>query len=143
MRTRMRCAELFRKLGRHLPVERVEQQFLVRPVGGFDQRQGSAVVEAAVEDLVRGFISDNRFGFEETVFLLLFGVVALVQSRSEIKAKRQELADIQAQCANQRIENDSLYDMLNNSDSEYIVRRAYEDDFVLPGERVYIVRYGN
>ena len=28
-----------------------------------------------VKDLVNGFTSDNRFGFEETIYLLLFGVL--------------------------------------------------------------------
>ena len=28
-----------------------------------------------IEDLVNGFVSDNRFGYEETVYLLLFGVL--------------------------------------------------------------------
>lgn len=78
------------------------------------------------------------------VFLLVFCVVALVQSRSDIKSKRQELASIQAQCVNQQMENDALNDMLNNSDAEYIERKAREDlDYVLPGERVYIIRSGN
>ena len=39
-----------------------------------------------IEDLVNGFISDNRFGYEETVYLLLFGQLP----------NRQELEDFSA-----------------------------------------------
>ena len=42
-----------------------------------------------VEDLVRGFLKDNRFGFEETTYLLLFGQLP----------NKQQLKDFQEQLA--------------------------------------------
>ncbi len=39
-----------------------------------------------IEDLVNGFVNDNRFGYEETVYLLLFGVLP----------SKEELADFSA-----------------------------------------------
>ena len=47
-----------------------------------------------VEDIVRGFISEDRFGFEETVYLLLFGKLPNKQeleSLKEILATYREL----------------------------------------------------
>lgn len=43
-----------------------------------------------VEDIVQGFISEKRFGFEETVYLLLFGNMP---SEHELAAFRKILAD--------------------------------------------------
>ena len=43
-----------------------------------------------VEDLVKGFISDGRFGFEETVYLLLFG---RLPAPKELEAFYKVLAD--------------------------------------------------
>ena len=42
-----------------------------------------------IRDLVNGFIADARFGFEETVYLLLFGVLP---SQSELEAFRAQLS---------------------------------------------------
>lgn len=71
-------------------------------------------------------------------FVLL--IVGLVQCRSAIKTKKAELESIQMQCELQQIENDALDELLKNSNDEYIERKAREElDYVLPGERVYIV----
>lgn len=43
-----------------------------------------------VKDLVKGFLEEKRFGFEETVFLLLFGYLP---SKSEIKQFNEALGD--------------------------------------------------
>ena len=44
----------------------------------------------AIEDLVDGFVKDNRFGFEETVYLLLFGELP---TKSELIDFKKLLAD--------------------------------------------------
>jgi len=76
------------------------------------------------------------------VVLLMF--IALMQSGSTLKEKQAELDAILAQCELQKMENDALQDLMNNSDDEYIERKAREElDYVLPGERVYIIRSGN
>ena len=38
-----------------------------------------------VEEIVKGFIDDNRFGFEEVVYLLMFGTLPDVQQLNQIK----------------------------------------------------------
>ncbi|MBQ9994127.1 MAG: septum formation initiator family protein [Clostridia bacterium] len=77
-------------------------------------------------------------------FFVLLVLVALIQSRVEIREKQETLDSILVQCEEQQMQNDALSDLLNNSDDEYIERKAREElDYVLPGERVYIVRYGN
>ena len=38
-----------------------------------------------VEDIVKGFIHDDRFGFEEVVYLLLFGNLPNAEQLDEIK----------------------------------------------------------
>ena len=77
--------------------------------------------------------------------VVLLVVIALMQSRNTIKEKQAELDSILAMCDEQQMENDALRELMNNSDDdEYIERKAREDlDYVLPGERVYIVRSGN
>jgi len=76
--------------------------------------------------------------------VVLLVIVALMQSRSTLKEKQAELDFILQQCELQQVENDALQELMNNSDDEYIERKAREElDYVLPGERVYIIRSGN
>ena len=76
--------------------------------------------------------------------VVLLMAIALMQSGSTLKEKQAELDAILAQCELQQMENDALQDLMNNSDDEYIERKAREElDYVLPGERVYIIRSGN
>lgn len=44
----------------------------------------------AIEDLVYGFVKDGRFGFEETIYLLLFGQLP---NSSDLKEFKQVLSD--------------------------------------------------
>lgn len=76
--------------------------------------------------------------------VLAFSVVAIAKSRAEINDKKAQLEALQMQCAQQQMEIDNLYDLINRNDREYIERKAREElDYVLPGERVYIVRGGS
>lgn len=71
-------------------------------------------------------------------------VFAIAQSRAAIKSADEELQQLRDQCEQQEIENNALRELLENSDSEYIERKAREElDYVFPGERVYVVRSGN
>ena len=89
-------------------------------------------------------ISGQTLVFCALCLAFLLAVVALVQSRNEINERYEELAALELQCEQQLLENEALEDLLNNSDDEYIERKAREElDYVLPGERVYIVRSGN
>ena len=77
------------------------------------------------------------------LFILLL-VAAIIHSNSAIKAKQQELLEVQEQCVAQQVENDALKELIENSDDEYIEHVVREEhDYVRPGERVYIVRSGN
>lgn len=79
-------------------------------------------------------------------FVIFMGIVlmSMLRSYSAIQTKRAELEQVQAQCELQQMENDALSELLENSDAEYIERKAREElDYVLPGERVYIIRPGN
>lgn len=76
--------------------------------------------------------------------VLLLMIISLMQSGNTLKEKQAELDAIRAMCDLQQMENDALQDLMNNSDDEYIERKAREElDYVLPGERVYIIRSGN
>ena len=93
--------------------------------------------------------SNNRLSGQLLMYcavglVVLLMAVALVQSRNTLREKQAELDAILAQCDLQQMENDALRDLMNNSDAEYIERKAREElDYVLPGERVYIIRSGN
>lgn len=76
--------------------------------------------------------------------VVLLVLIALAQSRSAINEKREELNRLRERCTEQQMQNDALEDLMNNSDDEYIERKAREElDLVLPGERVFVVRSGN
>ncbi len=96
------------------------------------RRKKTKLPGAAVACVVVGF-----------VVLLMF--VVLMHSRNTIREKQAQLDAIEAQCAVQEMENEALRNLINNSDDdEYIERKAREElDFVLPGERVYIITSGN
>lgn len=77
------------------------------------------------------------------LFVLVLAV-ALLHDRNTLAEKQQELDEILAMCAEQELENEALRELMMNSDDEYIERKAREEfDYVLPGERVYIIRSGN
>lgn len=38
-----------------------------------------------IEDIVKGFIEEDRFGFEETAYLLLFGELLIKMSLNSLK----------------------------------------------------------
>ncbi len=76
---------------------------------------------------------------------VLLAAIVLMHSSSSLKEKQAELDALIAQCDLQQMENEALRELMNNSDDdEYIERKAREElDFVLPGERVYIIRSGS
>jgi len=89
-------------------------------------------------------LQGNPFVYAALILVIILLFFGISQSRAAIKTSQEELLQIQAQCELQQIENDALSELLANSDDEYIERKAREDlDYVLPGERVYIVRPGN
>jgi len=88
-------------------------------------------------------LQSNPFFVAGVIFVGLLLIFGIVQSKSSIKSRQEELLQIQEQCEQQRMENEALSELLENSDAEYIEQMAREElDYVLPGERVYIVRPG-
>ena len=79
-----------------------------------------------VEEIVEGFTKENRFGFEETTYLLLFGNLP----------SKQELADFQALLANYRTLPTSFvrdiimkapsFDMMNTLSRSVLTLYAYD-----------------
>jgi citrate synthase len=61
-----------------------------------------------IEDIVSGFINDGRFGFEETCFLLLFG---MLPGRNELDIFKTMLSE------NQRLPDGFTRDMIMNAPS--------------------------
>ena len=77
----------------------------------------------AIEDLVNGFVKDNRFGFEETVYLLLFGELP----------DEKELADFKALLAD--------YRSLPNKFVRDIIMQAPSDDMMNSLARSVLMLY--
>jgi len=47
-----------------------------------------------VEEIVAGFLNENRFGFEETIYLLLFGHLPTITELSEFKALMNSMSSL-------------------------------------------------
>ncbi|MGI6117567.1 MAG: citrate/2-methylcitrate synthase [Bilifractor sp.] len=88
-----------------------------------------------INDLTHGFLTEHRFGFEETVYLLLFGVLP----------NEEQLKDFQALLANQRslpknftrdvIMKAPAHDMMNTLSRSVLTLYYYDnnaDDISLP-----------
>ena len=92
----------------------------------------------------KGGFTGQMIGYCVVGFFVLLVMISFAQSRNTVKEKKAELEAIKAQCEEQKLENEALRELMNNSDDEYIERKAREElDYVLPGERVYIIHSGN
>ena len=73
---------------------------------------------------------------------ILYSVVTIIGIRSQIRERRQELADIQGQITVQEIKNeemDKTYRLSDEERSDYIEQIARDDlDYVKDGERVFV-----
>lgn len=81
-----------------------------------------------IEDLAKGFLSENRFGFEETAFILLFGHLP---TKSELD-KFCELLD-ESRCLPPRFTEDIIMkapstSVMNKMASAVLSLYAYDDD---------------
>ena len=80
-----------------------------------------------INDIVHGFWADNRFGFEETCYLLLFGDLP---DRKELDSFRQLLADQQKLpdgFARDMILNAPSRDMMNGMSRSVLALYSYDD----------------
>ncbi len=82
------------------------------------------------------------FCYVMALFIILL-VASIIHTNSSIKSEEIKLEELLNQCEIQQVENDALKELIENSDDEYIERKAREMGYVKPGERVYLVRSGN
>ncbi|WP_077534483.1 FtsB family cell division protein [Massiliimalia massiliensis] len=87
-------------------------------------------------------------GIIVAVALLVFTiyvVISLILIGNDIKAKRQETVELQAQIVDKETINKELQDLIDNgADAEYIIKIAKEKlGLVYPDERVYVDISGN
>lgn len=87
-------------------------------------------------------------GIIVAVALLVFTiyvVISLILIGNNIKTKRQETVELQAQIVDKETINKELQDLIDNgADAEYIIKIAKEKlGLVYPDERVYVDISGN
>lgn len=88
-----------------------------------------------VEDIVKGFISDNRFGFEEVVYLLLFGELPDSEQLSQIKKLLAEYRNLPQSFPRDIILEAPSTDMMNGLARCVLTLYSYDpnpDDISLP-----------
>ncbi len=81
-----------------------------------------------VRDLVKGFISDNRMGFEETVYLLLFSKLPNKQELSEFKALMEKYRTLPPSFVRDMILKAPGKDMMNILSRSVLALYAYDDN---------------
>ncbi len=84
----------------------------------------------------------QKFSFILAVCLLLvagYFIISLINTQMEIKERKDEIEQLDAQYQQQIAENESLQNVIDNDDRDsYIERVAREKlGYVMPGEKVY------
>ena len=88
-----------------------------------------------VEDLIRGFIKDDRFGFEEVTYLLMFGELPNTNQLDKFKKTLEKLRTIPASFVRDIIMQAPSKDMMNALSRSVLTLYAYDDkadDISLP-----------
>ncbi|MDR0668834.1 MAG: citrate/2-methylcitrate synthase [Treponema sp.] len=81
-----------------------------------------------IEHIVRGFIDENRFGFGEVCFLLLFGHLPLKKELEEFTALLEENAVLPENFVRDTIMNAPSRDMMNSLAKSVLTLYAYDDN---------------
>ncbi len=81
-----------------------------------------------IEDLVNGFISDNRFGYEETVYLLLFGVLPTKPELDEFSALLRSCRTLPSSFTRDVIMKSPSEDMMNTLARSVLTLYAYDSN---------------
>ncbi len=79
-----------------------------------------------VKDLVRGFVSDNRFGFEETTYLLLFGKLPNEQELSDFTQMLNQYRTLPKNFTRDVIMKASNQDIMNSLARSVLTLYAYD-----------------
>ena len=80
-----------------------------------------------VEDLVNGFVKENRFGFEETVYLLLFGKLPNKQEMDDFKKLLARYQALPSGFVSDIIMKAPSQDMMNTLARSVLTMYAYDD----------------
>ncbi len=79
-----------------------------------------------IEDLVNGFIRDNRFGYEETVYLLLFGVLPTKEELDEFSTLLRSCRTLPPSFTRDVIMKSPSGDMMNTLARSVLTLYAYD-----------------
>ena len=80
-----------------------------------------------VEDIVHGFVSENRFGFEETVYLLLFGNLPTPQQLTDFKELLFRYRTLPTNFVRDIIMKAPSFDMMNTLARSVLTLYAYDE----------------
>ncbi len=81
-----------------------------------------------VQQLVAGFIEENRFGFEETVYLLLFGALPDEAALAEFKTILSDFRELPDKFVRDVIMKAPSRDMMNTLARSVLMLYAYDDN---------------
>jgi len=79
-----------------------------------------------VKNIVNGFVSDSRFGFEETIYLLIFGKLPNVQELSDFKRMLAQYRTLPRNFARDVIMKASNQDIMNSLARSVLTLYAYD-----------------
>lgn len=82
----------------------------------------------SVEDLIRGFVSENRFGFEETAYLLLLGKLPDRQELDGFNAAMDEFRPLPHMFSEDMIIKNPSRDIMNKLGRSILTLYSYDDD---------------
>lgn len=88
-----------------------------------------------IEDIVKGFISEDRFGFEETAYLLLFGNLPTQKELEQFKGMLSEYRQLPTNFVRDIIMKAPSRDMMNTLSRSVLTLFSYDDyasDISLP-----------
>ncbi len=80
-----------------------------------------------VQDIVRGFIAENRFGFEETTYLLLFGELPTEEKLTEFKKMLSNYRTLPTNFVRDIIMKAPTSDMMNTLARSVLTLYAYDE----------------
>ena len=80
-----------------------------------------------VEEIVRGFIAENRFGFEETVYLLLFGELPSPQNLADFTELLVKYRSLPTNFVRDIIMKAPSFDMMNTLSRSVLTLYAYDE----------------
>jgi citrate synthase len=81
-----------------------------------------------IEKIVKGFLDENRYGFEEVCFLLLFGHLPQKSEYSEFSALLEEYTNLPGHFVRDTIMNAPSRDMMNSLAKSVLTLYAYDDN---------------